>query len=85
VVASEALRRFNLGLLELARENSDATFEFLGEAVNAKDPQAVAELWINHAPVKAGFGVGRLRKLLISANAFPLKVRARFHRTSARR
>jgi hypothetical protein len=49
VVASEALRQFNLRLLELARENSDAAFEFFGEVVNAKDLQAFAELWINHA------------------------------------
>jgi hypothetical protein len=49
VIASEALRQFNLRLLELARENSDAAFEFFGEVVNAKDLQAFAELWINHA------------------------------------
>jgi hypothetical protein len=48
-IASEAFRQFNLRLLEIAREHSETTFEFLGEVINAKDLQAVAELWINHA------------------------------------
>ena len=40
--ASEALRQFNLKFLQLARENSEATFEFLTDIVNAKDIQAAA-------------------------------------------
>ena len=49
VFGSQALRQFNLKFLEMARENSDATFDFLSEIINAKDIQAVAELWTTHA------------------------------------
>jgi hypothetical protein len=48
-IAGEALRQFNLKFLQLARENSAATFEFLTNIVNAKDIQAAAELWTKHA------------------------------------
>jgi hypothetical protein len=48
-IAGEALRQFNLKFLQLARENSEATFEFLTDIVNAKDIQAAAELWTKHA------------------------------------
>jgi hypothetical protein len=48
-LAGEALRQFNLKFLQLARENSEATFEFLTDIVNAKDIQAAAELWTKHA------------------------------------
>ena len=49
LIAGEALRQFNLKFLQLARENSEATFEFLTDIVNAKDIQAAAELWTKHA------------------------------------
>jgi|ERR1700722_11002711 hypothetical protein len=49
VIANDALRQFNLRLLELARENSDATFDFLGALANAKNIQAIAELWSVYA------------------------------------
>jgi hypothetical protein len=48
-IGGEALRQFNLKFLQLARENSEATFEFLTDIVNAKDIQAAAELWTKHA------------------------------------
>jgi hypothetical protein len=49
IIANDALRQFNLRLIELARENSDATFDFLGAVANAKNIQAVAELWSAYA------------------------------------
>jgi hypothetical protein len=49
LIAGEPLRQFNLKFLQLARENSEATFEFLTDIVNAKDIQAAAELWTKHA------------------------------------
>jgi hypothetical protein len=49
LIANEALRQFNLKFLELAHENSEATFESLRHLINAKGSQAVAELWTKHA------------------------------------
>ena len=48
-MAAEALRQFNLKFLQPARENSEATFEFLTDIINAKDIQAAGELWTKHA------------------------------------
>jgi hypothetical protein len=49
-MANAALRQFNPRLLELARENSDATFDFLGAVVKARNIRTIEELWSTARP-----------------------------------
>src|SRR5262249_40311107 len=48
-IATQGFRDLNLKLIELARANSDAVFDFLSEAMNAKDVQGIVDLWIKHS------------------------------------
>jgi hypothetical protein len=48
-LATGAIRELNLKLIELARANSDATFDFLSEAMQAKDMQGIVDLWMRHS------------------------------------
>ena len=84
-IAGEALRQFNLKFLQLARENSEATFEFLTDIVNAKDIQAAAELWTKYAQRQQELWSRQALEMTNLGQRFPARTWIRFRRTSIRR
>jgi hypothetical protein len=47
--ALENVRDLNVSLIEMARVNSDAAFDFAREVAEAKAPSDLAEAWTTHA------------------------------------
>ncbi len=47
--AAEAVRDFNMKLIEIAQANTLATFNFAQEVATAKGPAEAAALWSSHA------------------------------------
>jgi phasin len=43
------IRAFNVKMLDAARANADAVFEFARELATAKDPSELTGLWTSHA------------------------------------
>ena len=85
-MAAEALRQFNLKFLQPARENSEATFEFLTDIINAKDIQAAGELWTKHAQRQQELWSRQAREIPnLRPNDCQAKAWIRFRRTSIQR
>ena len=82
LMAAEALRQFNLKFLQPARENSEATFEFLTDIINAKDIQAAGNCGRSTRSDNRNYGVGRLGKSRTSAKRLRAKAWIRSRRTS---
>jgi hypothetical protein len=48
-VAVENIRTFNVRMIDMARINTEAAFDFAHESASAKAPADIVELWTAHA------------------------------------
>ena len=48
-VAVENIRTFNVKMIDMARANSEAVFDFARQITSAKAPSDIVELWTTHA------------------------------------
>ncbi|MGB6417880.1 MAG: phasin family protein [Pseudolabrys sp.] len=48
-VAVENVRAFNVKMIDMARANADAAFDFALQIATAKTPSDIVELWTTHA------------------------------------
>ena len=47
--SADGVRDFNLKILQMAKTNTNALFDFALEVASAKEPTQLAELWTQHA------------------------------------
>jgi hypothetical protein len=58
----DAMRHYNLKMIELARTNSEALFDFAQKMTMARSPTDIAELWKHTAKSKLRCSIGRRLK-----------------------
>jgi hypothetical protein len=69
LAATEAVRDFNMKLIEMAQANTMATFNFAQQVATAKGPSEVASLWTSYARERFETLTGQTRKLTTLAQS----------------
>lgn len=57
------IRAFNVKMLDMARANTEAAFDFALQIANAQTPSAIIELWPEHARQQIGILTEQIKEL----------------------